>query len=146
MLIYFYCVLDGRKNKASLLYVYIIVTGPPVIKQPLHKNNVPLKEGSSFNISCRAAGYGSLTYYWEKKDSKEWITVDSNNKTLYEITNTGLYRCNATNEAGSVISPEYNVYGEYITNSRHACSQQSIYSYILYLYICIYNIYIHTYI
>ena len=97
--------------------MYIIVTGPPVIKQPLHKNNVPLKKGSSSNISCRAAGYGSLTYYWEKKDSKGWITVDSNNKTSFETTNTGQYRCKVTNEAGSVVSPVITAYGEYTSYS-----------------------------
>ena len=94
------------KNNAC----YII--GPPVIKQPQHHNNVPLKEGSSYNISCRAAGYGSLTYYWEKKDSKKWITVDNTNKTSYNTTTTGQYRCSVTNEAGSVVSPVITVYGE----------------------------------
>ena len=95
----------------------IIVIGPPVIKQPQHKNNVPLKEGLSYTVSCRAAGYGSLTYYWEKKVSEKWINVDSNNKTSYKTTNTGQYRCNVTNKAGSVTSPVYNVYGEYTSYS-----------------------------
>ena len=92
--------------------MYIIVTGPPVIKQPQHKDNVPLKEGSSYTISCRAAGYGSLTYYWERKVSKKWTNVDNNNKTSYETTNTGQYRCNVANEAGSVVSPMITVYGK----------------------------------
>ena len=97
--------------------MYIIVTGPPVIKQPLHKNNVPLMKGSNYTISCRAAGYGSSTYYWERKVSKNWITVDNNNKTSYKVTNTGQYRCKVTNEAGSVVSPVITAYGEYTSYS-----------------------------
>ena len=91
--------------------------GPPVIKRPQHSNNVPLREGSSYNISCRAVGYGSLIYYWERKDSKKWITVESRNQTSYKITTTGQHRCNVTNEAGSVVSPVITVYGEYIMRS-----------------------------
>ena len=76
-------------------------------------------KGSSFTILCRAAGYGSLTYYWEKNVSKKWINVDSNNKTSYKTTNTGQYRCNVTNEAGSVVSPVITVYGEYTIFMRN---------------------------
>ena len=91
----------------------MVYIGPPVIKQPQHNNNVPLKEGSSSTISCRAVGFGSLTYYWERKDSEKWITVKSTNKTSFLATTTGQYRCNVTNEAGSVISPVITVYGEF---------------------------------
>ena len=49
-------------------------------------------------------------YYWERKDSENWITVDSNNRTSYTTDTTGQYRCNATNEVGSVISPVITVY------------------------------------
>ena len=105
---FIYCI-PARKTKFAY---YVIVTGPPVIKQPQQDNYVPLKEGSSYNISCRAVGYGSLTYYWERKDSEKWITVDNNNKTSYKPTTTGQYRCNVTNEAGSVVSPVITVYGE----------------------------------
>ena len=92
--------------------MYIIVTGPPVIKQPQRKNYVPLKKGSSYTILCRVAGHGSLTYYWERKVSKKWTNVDNNNKTSYKTINTGQYRCNVTNEAGSVVSPVITVYGK----------------------------------
>ena len=71
-----------------------------------------MREGSSYTISCRAAGYGSLTYYWERKDSERWINADSNNKTSYNTKNTGKYRCKVTNEAGSVVSPVTTVYGK----------------------------------
>ena len=103
--------------------MYII--GPPVIKQPQHKKNVPLKEGSSYTISCRAVGYGSLTYCWEKNESGKWVTIDSTDKTSYSARTTGLYRCNVTNEAGSVVSPVYTVYGEYKmrnVNSHGLCT------------------------
>ena len=107
--------------------VYVIVIGPPVIEQPQHKNDVPLKEGSGSTISCRAAGYGSLTYYWERKlPPKKWITVDSNNKTSYKTMNTGQYRCNVTNKAGSIVSPVITVYGkEFSVDSLTVCSLNS---------------------
>ena len=53
---------------------------------------------------------GSLTYYWERKDSENWITIDSNNRASYTTNTTGQYRCNVTNEVGSVISPVITVY------------------------------------
>ena len=66
---------------------------------------------SSANLQCRATGEGLLKYFWEKENSGNWITVDSNNMTSYTATTSGLYRCNATNEAGSVLSPVITVYG-----------------------------------
>ena len=54
---------------------------------------------------------GSLIHYWEKKVSENWIAVDSNNRTSYTTNTTGQYRCNVTNEVGSVISPVITVYG-----------------------------------
>ena len=53
---------------------------------------------------------GSLIYYWEKKVLENWITVDSNNRTSYTTNTTGQYRCNVTNEVGSVISSVITVY------------------------------------
>jgi len=89
-----------------------VFKGPPVIKQPQSNNEIPLMSGSSVTVECRAAGYGSLTYYWERKDLGNWITVDNNNMTSYIIRNIGQYRCNVTNEAGSVLSPMITVYGK----------------------------------
>ena len=105
--------------KTKLIYCTIFI-GPPVIKQPQHKNNLPLREGSSYTISCRAVGFGSPTYYWERNDLGNWITVDSTNKTSYTTGTTGQYRCKVTNEAGSVVSPVYNVYGENLL--IHVCT------------------------
>ena len=49
-------------------------------------------------------------YYWERKFSENWIAVDSNNN--YATNTTGQYRCNVTNEVGSVVSPVITIYGK----------------------------------
>jgi len=89
-----------------------VFIGPPVIKQPQRYNEIPLKSCSNVILECRAAGYGSLAYYWERKDLGNWITVDNNNMTSYIPRTSGQYRCNVTNEAGSVLSPVITVYGK----------------------------------
>ena len=75
-----------------------------------------MRKSLSATLKCRAAGYGSLTYYWERKDSGNWITVDNDNRTSYTTKTSGQYRCNVTNEAGSVLSPVITVYGMLSTN------------------------------
>ena len=91
-------------------------TGPPVIKQPQKQpkrnNQIPLRSGSNVTVECRAAGNGSLTYYWERNDTGNWITIDNNNMTSYITRTSGQSRCNATNEAGSVLSPVITIYGK----------------------------------
>ena len=72
---------------------------------------VPLK-GLSVTLECRATGEGLLNYYWEKENSGNWITVNKNNITSYSATTSGQYRCNVTNEFGSVLSPVITVYGK----------------------------------
>ena len=60
-----------------------------------------------------AAGDGSLKYYWERKDAGNWVTVNNDSRISYIITGTtGQYRCNVTNEVGSVLSPVITVYGK----------------------------------
>ena len=63
-------------------------------------------------LQCRASGEGLLHYYWAKENSGNWITVNSNNMTLHMVTTSGQYRCNVTNEVGSVVSPVITVYGK----------------------------------
>ena len=92
--------------------MYLCTTDVPVIKQPQRNISMPLKENSNVTLQCRAAGYGSLKYYWERNDSGNWITVDNNNRTSYTTGNTGQYRCNVTNEVGSVVTPVITVYGK----------------------------------
>ena len=72
---------------------------------------VPLK-GSSVTLQCRATGEGSLNYYWKEEISGNWITVNSTNMTSYTATTSGQYRCNVSNEVGSVVSPVVTVYGK----------------------------------
>ena len=55
---------------------------------------------------------GSMIYHWAKKVSENWITVDNNNRTSYTTNTTGQYRCNVTNEVGSVTSPVITIYGK----------------------------------
>ena len=89
--------------------------GPPIIKQPKHDNTKPVRRGSRVTLHCIASGYGSLIYYWEKRISENhnWFTfVHSINRTSYTTRNTGQYRCNVANEAGSVVSPVISVYGK----------------------------------
>ena len=83
----------------------------PTIIQPQRASEVPLRS-STVTLHCRATGNGSLKYYWERNDSGNWITVDNNNRTSYTIGTTGQYRCNVTNEVGSVVSPVITVYGK----------------------------------
>ena len=95
------------------MYTYYVLTADvPFINQPQRNISMPLKESSTVTLQCTAAGYGSLIYYWERNDSGNWITVDNNNKTSYTTNTTGQYRCNVTNEAGSVTSPVITVYGK----------------------------------
>ena len=85
--------------------------GLPTIIQPQHASEVPLRS-STVTLNCTATGDGSLIYYWERNDSGNWITVDSNNRKSYTTGTTGQYRCNVTNEVGSVVSPVITVYGK----------------------------------
>ncbi|XP_065886416.1 uncharacterized protein [Dysidea avara] len=84
----------------------LIVFGPPVIRyvQPQYNRLVPFPERTSITLHCRATGYGSLIYYWERNITGSWITVSNRNSTQYTISTSGQYRCNVTNEAGSVVS------------------------------------------
>ena len=87
--------------------------GLPTIIQPQRASEVPLRS-STVTLQCTATGDGSLKYYWERNDSGNWITVGNNNRTSYTTNTTGQYRCNVTNEVGSVISPVITVYGKLI--------------------------------
>ena len=73
-----------------------------------------MRKGYSITLHCSASGYGSLTYYWERRISQNhnWFHLNhSINETLH-LALVGQYRCNVTNEAGSVISPVITVYGK----------------------------------
>ena len=90
----------------------LVARGLPTIIQPQRVSEVPLWINSIVTLQCTATGDGSLIYYWERNDSGNWITVDNNNRTSYTTNTTGQYRCNVTNEAGSVVSPVITVYGK----------------------------------
>ena len=96
-----------------ILYLhYHLYLDPPVLQQPSRDNQIPLRRNSTVTLYCTATGDGSLKYYWERNDSGNWITVDNNNRTSYTTETTGQYRCNVTNEVGSVTSPVITVYGK----------------------------------
>ena len=84
----------------------------PTILQPQHASEIPLRPASTVTLHCTATGDGSLIYYWQRNDSGNWITVDNNNRTSYTTGTIGQYRCNVTNEVGSVVSPVIIVYGK----------------------------------
>ena len=86
--------------------------GLPIILLPQRTSEVALRS-LTITLQCRAVGDGSLKYYWERKNSGNWVIVNNNNSVPYIITGTtGQYRCNVTNEVGSVISPVITVYGK----------------------------------
>ena len=89
----------------------LVEGGLPTIIQPQDASEVSLRS-STVTLNCTATGDGSLIYYWERNDSGNWITVDNNNRTSYTTVTTGQYRCNVTNEVGSVVSPVITVYGK----------------------------------
>ena len=99
------------------IQLYHCNVGPPVIQQPKRDNRKPVRKHSRqsrVTLHCKASGYGSLIYYWESRltENHKWSTIKYNtNKTSYTTANTAQYRCNVTNEAGSVVSPVYTVYG-----------------------------------
>ena len=72
--------------------------------------------GYNVTLECEASGRGLLAYLWEKRESGgDWTIVDDSNTTTYTTSISGLYQCNVSNEAGSVVSNNatVNVYGEY---------------------------------
>ena len=89
----------------------LVAGGLPTIIQPQSANEVPLRY-STVTLNCTATGDGSSKYYWERNDLRNWITVGSNNMMSYTTNTTGQYRCNVTNEVGSVVSPVITVYGK----------------------------------
>ena len=103
-------VVLGYSSYIYELYCYEL--GPPVIQQPEHDNKKPVR-GSRVTLHCKASGYGSLIYYWERRISEnhKWFTIDHLiNKISHTTGQTGQYRCNVTNEAGSVVSPVITAY------------------------------------
>ena len=79
--------------------------------------------GGSSMLMCKASGLGTLVYSWENNSGSNWTTVSNDNTTSYTTDTTltigeHMYRCNVSNEAGSVVSNNatVNVYGEYWPN------------------------------
>ena len=89
--------------------------GPPVIQQPEHDNKKPIRKGSYVTLHCTTSGYGSLMYHWDRRISEnhKWYPLNHINKTSPKTGQTGQYRCNVSNEAGSVVSPVITIYGNY---------------------------------
>ena len=87
-----------------------------------HPTGGDVPEGRSITLTCTANGTGSLEYSWQRSSGSNWTPVSSNN-TSY-TTDTALaigrymYRCNVSNNDGSVVSNNaiVNVYGEYCPN------------------------------
>ena len=96
-------------------------TGPPtIIDHPMH-DAVPIE--GSITLMCRAKGLG-IMYSWEIRHSdSSWTSIENAEGTSYTTNRSVavgqyMYRCNVSNEAGSVVSDiaTVNVYGEYCPN------------------------------
>jgi len=105
------------------LQVGVIFVGPPVIITHPTGGDVPL--GQNITLRCKARGTGMLVYSWERSrttSNSKWSTVSTANTNKYTTrtlsTKMFAYRCNVSNEAGSVVSNNaiVNVYGEYCPN------------------------------
>ena len=96
--------------KAQLHHCHV---GPPVIQQPKRDNGKPVRKGSYVALHCTASGYGSVIYYWERRltENHKWGPLYHINKISHKTGQIGQYRCNVTNEAGSVVSPVITLYG-----------------------------------
>ena len=99
----------------------VLVSDPPVITDHPTGGDVPM--GRSITLMCRASGLGALVYSWERSSGSSWPTVSNDNTTSYTTDTTltigeYMYRCNVSNEAGSVVSinATVNVFGEYCPN------------------------------
>ena len=92
-----------------------------IIHQPVG-GDVPMNK--TLTLMCASVGLGMLMYSWERKSSgSSWTTVSNDNTASYTTDPTltigeYMYRCNVSNEAGSVVSNSttVNVYGEYCPN------------------------------
>ena len=108
----------GQCCQICMLLLNCIHAGPPVIQQLIRqKPLLPVVGGTT--LHCRAAGYGSLMYLWETNITGSWKAVSNKNRTHYIASSAGQYRCNVTNEAGSVVSNVATVFGENILNHGH---------------------------
>ena len=111
--------LKSADNRFRSIACY---TGPPEITVHPTDGDVPM--GRSITLMCRANGLRTLVYSWERRSSgSSWTTVSNDNTTSYTTDTTltigeYMYRCNVSNEAGSVVSNSatVNVYGEYCPN------------------------------
>jgi len=91
---------------------------PPVIMLHPTDGDVPMER--NVTLMCRASGLGTLVYSWERRSSgSNWTTVSNDNTTSYTTDPTltigeYIYRCNVSNEVGSVVSNNatVNVYGK----------------------------------
>ena len=108
---------------------FVLNVGPPEITAHPTGGDVPM--GRNITLMCRSSGLGTLVYSWERRSSgSSWTTVSNDNTTSYTTDTTltigeYMYRCNVSNEAGSVVSNSatVNVYGEYNSAEYYACDK-----------------------
>ena len=104
--------------------MHINYAGPPEIIDHPTGSDTPM--GRNFTMMCRAGGLGTLLYSWERRSSgSSWTTVSNDNATSYTTDTTltigeHMYRCNVSNEAGSIESKSatVNVFGEFSIKQR----------------------------
>ena len=97
---------------------FVVSLPPSIIIHPMGER---ILKGSNYTLMCSASGSGILTYSWERSSNgSSWTIVSDDNTTSY-TTDTSLaigqymYRCNVSNDGGSVVSniAIVDVYGKY---------------------------------
>ena len=104
---------------ACMIYIISIADSqPPNITR--HPMSGRILVGLSHTLICSAIGSGTLRFSWERSSNgNSWTTVSDSNTTSYTTDTTlaigeYMYRCNVSNEGGSVVSNNATVivYGE----------------------------------
>ena len=114
----------------------LITDFPPNITR--HPMSGRILIGLSHTLVCSATGSGTLKFFWERSfNGSSWTIVSDDNTTSYTTDTTlavgkYMYRCNVSNEAGSVVSNNATVivYGEFFDFVLHpAHNSRTLYNY-----------------
>ncbi|XP_065918141.1 receptor-type tyrosine-protein phosphatase S-like isoform X3 [Dysidea avara] len=109
---FYRCRVENEAGSVVSNETQVHVYGPPTFLVHPVGGDIPM--GYNVTLECEASGRGLLAYLWEKRESGgDWTIVDDSNTTTYTTSISGLYQCNVSNEAGSVVSNSatVNVYG-----------------------------------
>ncbi|XP_065918202.1 receptor-type tyrosine-protein phosphatase S-like isoform X7 [Dysidea avara] len=112
------CVVRNEAGSVVSSSATVNVYGPPSITT--HPRDVTIPQGTTTTLTCSATTRGgTLMYSWERRSGSSWTSIKRNAKSPSYTTNSNMavgqytYRCNVSNDAGSVVSNSatVNVYG-----------------------------------